>query len=411
MRGVFFYPRYLFLSRARLGITIVFFINGAVFSNWVPRIPTIQRHLGLSTGALGLALWGVAIGALLSQVLSGWLVTYCGSKTMTCIASVLYCSALPLLALAVNLPTLMLALFIFGVTNGMLDVAMNTQGVVIERTYPRPIFSSFHAAFSFGGLLGSISGGILASLGVAPLLHFCLISVVTASAAIGAARALPSLSERVARKRREASMLRPQIYLIPLGVMAFCALLGEGTVADWSAVYLQGTLHTSVGLAAGGFAAFSLMMTLGRLVGDHLTAMWGPVVLAQRSGLLAAGGLGIALLIPHPAVAIVGYALFGVGLSCIFPIVLRAASHLEHIQAATAIAAVSTIGYTGFLAGPPMVGLLAEGLTLRGALGVVVLLTFLIACVAGSMQQQNSKSPKKIRKRTEATFQRPTGVK
>ena len=169
--------------------------------------------------------------------------------------------------------------------------------------------------------------------------------------------------------------------------MAFCALLGEGTVADWSALYLQGTLHTNAGLAAGGFAAFSLMMALGRLVGDHLTAVWGPVVLAQRSGLLAAGGLGIALLIPHPVVALIGYALFGVGLSCIFPIVLRAAGHLKHIQETAAIAAVSTIGYTGFLAGPPMIGLLAEGLTLRGALGVVVMLTFLMAFVAGNIEQ------------------------
>ncbi len=386
MRGVFFYPRYLFLSRARLGITIVFFINGAVFSNWVPRIPTIQRHLGLSTGALGLALWGVAIGALLSQVLSGWLVTYCGSKTMTCIASVLYCSALPLLALAVNLPTLM-------VTNGMLDVAMNTQGVVIERTFPRPIFSSFHAAFSFGGLLGSISGGILASLGVAPLLHFCLISVVTASAAIGAARALPSLSERVARKRREASMLRPQIYLIPLGVMAFCALLGEGTVADWSAVYLQGTLHTSVGLAAGGFAAFSLTMACSRLMGDHLTHMWGPVALVRWSGFLATAGLGLALIIPHLFTAIIGYALFGVGLSCIVPIVLSAAGHLTRTQEGPAIAVVSTIGYTGFLTGPPMIGLLAEHLTLQGALGVVVVFTFIIVLLARSVQKRGATAP------------------
>jgi MFS family permease len=160
-------------------------------------------------------------------------------------------------------------------------------------------------------------------------------------------------------------------------------------VADWSAVYLQGTLHTSVGLAAGGFAAFSLMMALGRLAGDHMTGVWGPATLARRSGLLAAGGLGIALLIPQPVVAIIGYALFGAGLSCIFPIVLRAAGHLENMQAAAAIAAVSTLGYTGFLAGPPMIGLLAEWLTLRGALGVVVMLTFLIAIVAGSIQQRN----------------------
>jgi MFS family permease len=375
-------------SPARLAVTVVFFINGFVFSNWVPRIPAVQQQLGLSPGMLGLALWGIAIGALLSQSLAGWLVTRLSSRTVIRIASLLYCMALPLPALAVNLPTLMLALFALGLTNGLLDVAMNAQGVAVEQREGHPIFSSLHAAFSGGGVLGSVCGGVLASFGVAPLFHFCLVTAVTMGAALGAARWLWPGRTAVKRERGRA-LIRPSGRLLLLGFMAFCALLGEGTVADWSAVYLQGTLHTSVGLAAGGFAAFSLMMALGRLVGDRLTAVWGPVVLAQWSGLLAAGGLGIALLIPHPVVAIVGYALFGVGLSCIFPIVLRAAGHLEHIQAAAAIAAVSTIGYTGFLAGPPMIGLLAEGLTLRGALSVVVLLTFLLTCVAGSMQQQS----------------------
>ena len=134
------------------------------------------------------------------------------------------------------------------------------------------------------------------------------------------------------------------------------------------------------------------MMALGRLVGDRLTGVWGPAVLARRSGLLAAGGLGLALLIPHPVVAIVGYGLFGAGLCCIVPIILRAAGQLENIQAAAGIAAATTIGYTGFLVGPPMIGLLAEWLTLRGAPGVVVMLAFLIAIVAGSIQQRSSLS-------------------
>src|SRR5438067_279220 len=149
-------------------------------------------------------------------------------------------------------------------------------------------------------------------------------------------------------------------------------------------------------LSSNERAILSFHRSMPRLVaGGWLggCGVWGPAVLARRSGLLAAGGLGMALLIPHPVVAIVGYALFGAGLSCIFPIVLRAAGHLENIQAAAAIAAVSTLGYTGFLAGPPMIGFLAEWLTLRGALGVVVMLTFLIAVVAGSIQQRNSPSP------------------
>src|SRR5205807_3663577 len=176
-----------------------------------------------------------------------------------------------------KLPTLMLALFALGLTNGLLDVAMNAQGVAVEQREGHPVFSSFHAAFSGGGLLGAVCGGLLASFGVAPLFHFCLVAVVTMSAALGAARwLLPGRTD--VKRGRGRAIFRPSRLLLLLGFMAFCALLGEGTVADWSAVYLQGTLHTSVGLAAGGFAAFSLMMAFGRLIGDHLTGVWGPAV-------------------------------------------------------------------------------------------------------------------------------------
>ena len=175
-------------SPARLAVTVVFFINGFVFSNWVPRIPAIQQHLGLNTGMLGLALWGIAIGALLSQSLAGWLVTRLSSRMVMRVASLLYCMALPLPALAMDLPTLMLALFALGLTNGLLDVAMNAQGVVVEQGEGHPVFSSFHAAFSGGGLLGAVCGGLLAYLGVVPLFHFSLVTAVTLSAALFATR-------------------------------------------------------------------------------------------------------------------------------------------------------------------------------------------------------------------------------
>jgi predicted MFS family arabinose efflux permease len=390
MKLAFFPSRRPLLSPARLAITVIFFINGMVFSNWVPRIPTIQQHLGLRTGTLGLALWGVAIGSLLAQACAGRLVTYLGGRAATGIGVVLYCSALPLPALAINLPTLMLALFMLGATNGLLDVAMNAQGVIIERSYARPIFSSFHAVFSLGGLLGSLCGGIMASLGVVLLLHFCLITVVAVSAAIAALCYLPPSDRVDIKEERRQLPLRHQSHLLPLGIIAFCALLGEGTVADWSAVYLKGTLHTEAGLAAGGFAAFSLAMALGRFIGDNLTHRWGPTVLVRWSGLLATGGLGLALVIPQLFAAIVGYALFGIGLSCIVPIVLSAAGRLTRTQEASAIAAVSTIGYTGFLTGPPMIGLLAQWSTLQRALSVVVGFTFIIVLLARSVQRQDA---------------------
>ncbi|MGZ3667154.1 MAG: MFS transporter, partial [Ktedonobacterales bacterium] len=272
-----------------------------------------------------------------------------------------------------------------GATNGMLDVVMNTHGVAVERLYNRPIFSSLHAAFSGGCLIGAVCGGVFASQHIAPSLHFCLIAVMAGGIGLSACHWLLPTARTAhpdASMRRAFSVPRLSANMLILGIIAFCDLLGEGSAADWSAVYLQGTLHTSPGLAAGGFAAFSLTMTLGRLTGDYLAHRLGPAPFVRGSSLLAGVGLTLAIAIPNPYIVIAGYALFGAGVACIFPTILSATGRKAKGQESSAIATVSTLGYTGFLSGPPLIGLLAGWLTLRAALGAVILLMLISALLS-----------------------------
>ncbi len=373
---------------ARFAVTAIFAVNGLILSNWVPRIPAVQRNLDLSKGQLGLALLGVAVGALLMMPLIGGLVARFGSRPATTAAVVALAGAVLLPALAGGLVTLTLALVVLGAANGALDVAMNAQAVAVERRYGLPIMSSFHAAFSFGGLAGAILGGLAAAAGIEPLPHLAAVGVAGVAAGLAAAR---GLLPAAADAQREVSpgagptFARPSRRLVGLGVLAFSCLLGEGAMADWSAVYLDGTLGTGPGLAAAGFAAFSLTMAFGRLIGDRLAARWGPVVLARWGGALVAVSLALALLMEHPAAAIAGFGGVGAGLAGIVPVVFSAAGRIPSLAPGPAIAAVSTLGYSGFLVGPPAIGLLAEVSSLGIALGLVILMGVLIAALAGTV--------------------------
>lgn len=373
---------------ARHAVTAIFAINGLILSNWVPRIPAVQRNLDLSEGRLGLALLGVAVGALLAMPLIGGLVARFGSRPTTTVAVVALAASVPLPALAGSLATLTLALVALGAANGALDVAMNSQAVAVERRFRRPIMSSFHAAFSFGGLAGAILGGLAAAAGLDPLPHLTIVGVLGIAAGFLAARGLlPAAADaqRPTSSSARRTFPRPSRRLVGLGALAFACLLGEGAMADWSAVYLDGSLGTGPGLAAAGFAAFSLTMTFGRLIGDRLAARWGPVALARWGGVLVAVSLALALVVQHPAAAIAGFGGVGAGLSGIVPVVFSAAGRIPNLAPGPAIAAVSTVGYSGFLVGPPVIGLLAEISSLGIALGLVVLMGALIAALAGSV--------------------------
>jgi MFS family permease len=369
------------LFRARAGVSAVFFLNGFGYGSWVPRIAEIQAGLGLSEGQLGIALFMAAVGALIAMPLAGAAAHRYGSRAATATTVVCYGVTLPGLALAPGGLALGGVLLLFGAAVGALDVAMNAQGVAVERHLRRPIMAALHGMFSLGGMAGAGATALIAAAGIAPLPHFAAICALVAL--LGLAGCRPMLRAAVEGGAPGPGFARPSAALLLPGLVALAGLLSEGAIADWSAVYLSTSLGAGTSVAAAAFAAFSLMMAAGRFSGDRLVAKLGGDRVVRAGGALAAAGLALTLLIGHSAVAILGFAMVGAGLSCVFPVVLSAAARTPGLPPSAAIAAVCTVGYVGFLVGPPAIGGLAELIGLPAALGLVVALCALIA-VLGS---------------------------
>ncbi|HYO29021.1 MAG TPA: MFS transporter [Thermomicrobiales bacterium] len=394
---------------ARLATIGVFLVAGLSFGSWVARIPEVQDALGLDDAQLGLTLLGTAIGSIAAMTGSGVLIARFGSRAVTTAAALGVCVTLPLLPLAPSMPLLFAALLLFGAAYGTMDVAMNAQAVLVEERYGRPIMSSFHGVFSLGGLLGAASAGLVVGAGVAPVPHLLAVGLALAlRVAASAWRLIPAASER---RDDGPSFALPTGPLLGLGAIGFGALLAEGAIADWGAVYLRDVAGAGAAVAATGYTAFSLTMMVGRFLGDALTERLGPVPMVRGGGLLVAAGLAFALLLGNAAAALVGFALVGAGLAATFPIVLSAAGRVPGVPAGTALAAVATAGYSGFLVGPPTIGFLSGGIEaigfagfgLRGALAVVALLGLAVAVLAG----QAGRAPQGSERAEPASTRRP----
>lgn len=367
---------------ARLAVAVIFLVNGTVLANWVSRIPAIQQALSLSEGMLGLALLGAAVGALVSMPTAGWLITHIGSRRVTVVSGLCYCAVLPALALAPNLPLFVLALVMFGACNGAMDISMNAQAAAVEARYERPIMSSFHGLFSVGGMVGALIGGAAASQGIGPRPHLLAVSLPLAVVILVALRSL--LPSNVDARSSGPAFVRPSRALVGLGLLTFCVMLGEGAMADWSAVYLDGTLGTGEAFAALGFGAFAIAMAAGRLSGDWLSARFGAVPVLRAGGIIATFGLAAALFIGTPFAALFGFACAGAGFSVGVPLALSAAGRYPGLAPGPAIAAVATVGYFGFLVGPPVIGFIAEVSSLRVGLAVVVILSAVYTLLAST---------------------------
>lgn len=374
------------LRKARLAVAVVFLVNGTTFATWAARVPAVRDHLNLSPGALGVALLGLTAGAVVALPMSGALVARYGGRRMTRVGLLVYCLTLPLIALAPTLALLAIALAGFGAGNSILDVAMNAQGVEIEQSYKRPILASFHALWSFGGLAGAVLGAGAAAINMSAQLHFAIASgLLLTFGLLASGWLLPAVHDRSAGP----AFARPTRKLAVFGAIAFCSLLTEGVVNDWSAIYLRDVTGASSGLAAAGYATFSLTMAGVRLVTDRLVARIGPGPFVRGAAVVAATGLGLALLITVPVVAVIGFGLLGAGLAGVVPVVIGVAGGRG--PAATSgsnIAAVSTIGYLGFLTGPVLIGTLADLFTLRVALLTVVVLAGLMTVLASRLDRR-----------------------
>ncbi|MEV5410788.1 MFS transporter [Thermopolyspora sp. NPDC052614] len=397
------------LQRARLAVHGLFLLSGIAIGAWTARIPAIKERLALGDGELSFGLLGIAAGAIAGMQLVGRLIDRHGSHRVMIPAALAQGTVLVLPALAPNLPLLTAALFCFGFVHGALDVSMNANAVEVEREYGRPILSAFHAVFSIGGFAGAALGGLFAQVGVTPVVTFIAVgAVLTVMAALSARWALPATPATSAapaaasaaasgtgsdiRSGAGSTATGRRLRRVPipgvlfLGVLAFCCLVGEGAAADWGSVYLREDLGGSPGLAAAPYAAFSVMMTAGRLVGDRLAGRFGSVPLVRGCGLLAGAGLLVALLIGHPLAAIAGFGCFGAGLSCIVPQVFSAAANRDPRRSGEGLARVASLGYVGFLSGPVLIGGAAELLGLPRALAIPAVLALFVALAATALR-------------------------
>jgi len=368
------------VTRARVAVSVTFLIHGLVVGNWLARIPAVKISLGLNALQLGVSLLGAAVGAVAAMPFTARLCGRYGSRIVTRVSSLLFCASLPLLAVVSWKWLLGPALVFYGAAAGSMDVSMNTQGADVERARSRPTMSSFHALFSIGGMLGAAIGGFAAEHAISVRLH---LSVAAVALAIPALLCGPWLMKLRDEPRQTTFRLGPlHGILVGLSVISFCILLGEGAMADWSAIYLSETPGVSLGVAALGYAVFSAAMAAGRLAGDAVTARIGRVNVVRWGSLLAAAGLAAALIAGTELAAMIGFACVGAGFSSIFPNMCSAAAAQPNLRPEIGIATVSATGYLGFLVGPPLIGLLAEFAGLRIALLLVVMLSGLAAMLS-----------------------------
>jgi len=367
---------------ARIAVSFLFFLTGLCFASWASRIPAIQQALHLSDGGLGGVLLALPVGSMISMPVAGWLVGRFGSRQVVLIAGLLYAIVLPVLGMVQAPWQLFAVLVLFGFTGNLANIAVNTQAVAVEAMYGRTIMASFHGLWSLAGFTGAAIGAFMAGQGVAPYRHFLLITVM--GAVIVAASARHIVPQDVNTQESGQSLfVRPDSFLLILGIIAFCSMICEGTMFDWSGVYFKKVIHAPDGLAGVGYAAFMSTMASFRFVADWLTTRLGARKVLQLSGTLTAAGLLIAVLLPYFAAAIFGFLLVGAGVSSVVPLVYSAAGRSRKLAPGMALATVSTIGYLGFLVGPPLIGFVAEASSLSISFSVIAVMGTCIA-VMGS---------------------------
>ncbi|WP_338871195.1 MFS transporter [Spirosoma sp. SC4-14] len=379
-----------YISKARSATQLIFLVCGLGMASWAPMIPLAKDRLALNDANLGLLLLLVGGGAMLMMPTSGWLVGRFGSRVVMAGAGLIMAFVLPLLLILSSPAAMAVALFVFGSSIGTIDVAMNAHGVQVQNLYGKPIMSSLHGLFSVGGLFGSLGLGFLIKLGLNPV--YAIVSIATLMIIITLTQypfLFPLEVEQRAIARFSAPHEQPTAdkqrfgwlhgRVLFLGMMCFAVFLAEGAILDWSAIFLRDIKGITPEFAGAGYAAFSIAMATMRLTGDKLVARLNGKTVVVGGSLLGAVGLSIAVLSPWVAGAMAGFVLLGLGAANIVPVFFSAAGRLPGIAPTVSIPAITTIGYTGLLAGPALLGFIAQQFSLSIALGFLALVLLLVA--------------------------------
>jgi MFS family permease len=368
----------------RIAVSSFFFLAGICFASWASRIPDIQNKLQLTSAALGGILLCLPVGLLTSLPVAGFLVAKYGSRIIVLLSAVLYSCTLPMLGFSGSVTQLMITLFIFGFGGNMMNISINTQAVATEGLYHKPIMASFHGVWSMAGFTGAAIGTLMVHFHILPPYHFLCITALATLILIFFSGKL--IHQDINRDEKQPIFVRPDKSLLNFGLIAFFSMICEGAMFDWSGIYFAKVVRPDPSLVTVGYTAFMCTMATGRFVGDWVAFRLGMKTMLQLSGMLTAGGLLLAVIFPQFITATIGFLIVGAGVSSIIPMIYSAAGKSKVMSPGVAIAAVSTIGYLGFLFGPPFIGFIAQATSLRVSFGLIAVMGTLIVLIATKIQ-------------------------
>jgi MFS family permease len=367
----------------RIAVACFFFIVGLSFASWASRIPDIKNLLNLNDAALGGILLALPAGSMVSLPLSGWLVARFGSRLVLTIAAVCYPLMLIMLGVATSAWQLVMVLFGFGLLGNMCNISVNTQAVGVEALYGRSIMASFHGIWSLAGFTGAAIGTLMVSANISTVYHFIIICIASLLLLVSARR---FMLDKDGTHPDQPIFAKPDAGLLKLGLIAFSCMACEGTMFDWSGVYFQQVVQAPKDLVALGYAVFMGTMATGRFIGDRIVTRFGHKIVLQASGVIITIGLLTSVIFPAIVPATIGFLLVGFGVSSVIPLVYSSAGKSKTLSPGVALAAVSTIGFLGFLLGPPVIGFIAHASNLRWSFTLIAFLGFGTTVLASVMK-------------------------
>lgn len=363
----------------RLAVSTLFFLQGLCFATWASRIPSIQQQLSISESLLGVILFALPAGSMISLTFSGKLVTKYGSKKIAVNALLFYSLLLPAIGFA-DTPLLLIAsLVLFGLAGNLANIAINTQAVHVEYLYGRNIMASFHGLWSTAGFVAAGIGTYMIGKGIVPLTHFVMVTALIAAGVAGSFHYL--VAEEKTKATASRLFVKPDKRLLRLGILAFCCMICEGAMFDWSGIYFQKVVGAESSWIGAGYTAFMCAMASGRFVADWVSNKLQFSRTIFFSGILITGGLLLAVLIPNVLPAILGFLIVGFGVSSVIPLIYSEAGKSKTTSAGMALTAVSSIGFLGFLFGPPLIGIVAGMFSLRVSFLLIAFIGLLIAVI------------------------------
>lgn len=360
----------------RIAASCFFFVCGFVFATWASRIPAVKDQFNLNEAELGAVLFMLPLGALVALPFAGWAVSVLGSRIMNFGAAFTYALVLLFIGYSNTIFLLSTALFLFGFCGNVLNIAMNTQALLVqEEMYNKSLLASFHGLWSIGAMTGAALGGYTMKTGATTTQHFLIVAIIVTILSLVSVFYLIRKTKPAGEQKIFAW---PDKILWLLGAICFCCAICEGAMADWSSLYYKQVLNDLQRVSTTGYMVFACMMALGRLIGDAIIGRLSYKVALMLDGVLITVGLLLATLLPYPLTAIIGFGLIGFGVATVIPIVYSLSAKTSTMSTSAALAAVSTVGFSGFLVGPPMIGFIAHQTGLRIALMLLSLLGLII---------------------------------